>query len=196
MKKNLIALTVAGFFSVNAFAVEPYIQVQVGRSEIDADLEDDSDTYMGIGLGFGVTENFAFEVGYKDFGEASESAREVGVAVDLSVEATSFTVAAVGKLPIGSSAELFGKVGLDIWETDVSIKGSGPGVSRTWSDSDDGTDLYFALGAAFSITESTDIHVEYQLHSFEYTFESEELDFSTSDDADVDVITVGVNFGF
>ncbi len=196
MKKQVLAITIVSLLTANAFAVEPYIQAQVGQSNIDVDLDDDNDTYYGIGVGVNVSENLAFEAGYKDFGEASESAKEDGVTVDASVEATAFTIAAVGKLPLGSSAKLFGKIGLDIWETETTIKGSGLGVSRTWSDSDDGADLSFAVGAAFDITESTDIHIEYQLHKFEYQFENEELGLNLSDDADVDVIAVGLNFSF
>lgn len=189
MKKNLMALAVAGLFSVNAFAVEPYIQAQVGQSEIDtgSSISDDKDTYLSFGVGFGVSDNLAFEVSYKDFGEAQDKySCTNGVASTTCVEtfeATAISFAAVGILPIGPSAELFGKIGLDMWDGDYEFEAQGYGSD---SESDDGTDLFYAIGAAFNITESTDIHIEYQKHEFDLG----------EADLDVDVLNIGVNFGF
>jgi len=180
MKKNLIALTVAGLFSVNAFAVEPYLQLNAGQSDFDVS-GDHTDTVLGAGIGFGVSNNLAFEISYNDFGEASEK-DILSIGDKASVEANAVSLAAVGKLPIDSSFQIFGKLGLDIWNTDFSYRDG----FVSGSDSDDGTDLFYGVGASFSITESTDIHIEYQAHSFKIAGE----------DLDVDVVLVGVNFGF
>jgi len=55
MQKQLVALAVASVLSSGAFAVEPYLQAQVGQSKFDVDLNDDNDTYFGVGVGFDVT---------------------------------------------------------------------------------------------------------------------------------------------
>jgi len=189
MKKHLIAVVAAGIFSTNVFAVQPYIQAQVGQSKIDPgySVSDDKDTYLGFGVGFGVNENLAFEVGYKDFGEAKDKY----VCTDGftrtnctdSVEATAISFAAVGILPLGSSAKVFAKLGLDMWKGKAKFEADGYGSD---SEDDDGTDLFYSVGAAFDVTSSTDIHIEYQKHSFDVA----------DSDLDVDVLAVGVNFGF
>ncbi len=169
MKKSLVAFSATALLcaSASSFAVQPYLIGQIGQSDFDAG-EDDSDTYFSVGVGFDVSKNLAFEVSYKDYGEAEGGPWFA----EWEVEASSFSGAAVGKLPLNSSVELLGKVGLDIWEVD----------SDNSSYDEDGTDLFLGFGAAFNINTRTDITLTYELHEF--------------DDVDVDVLAVGINYGF
>jgi opacity protein-like surface antigen len=169
MKKTLLALSTSALLlgASAAMAAQPYLIGQIGKSEFDHDFPgDDSDTYFSIGVGFDVSRNLAFEVSYKDYGEVDGNRPR-----DWSVEVSSFSAAAVGKLPLNASIELFGKIGLDLWEADVD-----PG------DDDDGFDIFIGIGAAFNINSVTDITLSYELHEF--------------DDVDVDVLAVGINYGF
>lgn len=170
MKKSLLAFSTATLLAASAssFAVQPYVIGQIGQSDFDV-AGDDSDTYFSIGVGFDVSKHLAFEVSYKDYGEAGDDNGRWNDDWDL--EASSFSGAVVGKLPVGSSIELLGKVGLDIWEVDADN-----------GYDDDGTDLYLGFGAAFNINTRTDITLTYEMHEF--------------DDVDVDVLAVGINYGF
>lgn len=174
MKKTLFAFSATALLlgaSVTSFAAQPYLIGQIGKSDFDTDgYGDDSDTYFSIGVGFDISKNLAFEASYKDFGEV-DGGDDGFFYDDWSAEASSFSAAAVGKLPLNGSIELLGKVGLDLWETEFN-----PG------DDDDGFDLFLGFGAAFNVNASTDITLTYEMHEF--------------DDLDVDVLAVGINYGF
>jgi len=166
MRKTLFAVSATALLlgaSVTSFAAQPYLIGQIGKSEFDVDAGDDSDTYFSVGVGFDVNKNFAFEGSYKDYGGIDGRG--------WSADATSFSAAAVGKLPLNASVELLGKIGLDLWEVDAD-----PG------DDDDGFDLFLGFGAGFNVNSRTDITVTYEMHEF--------------DDVDVDVLAVGINYGF
>ena len=188
MKKHLIVVAAAGLFSAHVFAVQPYIQAQLGQSEFDVDysISEDSDTYLGVGVGFKVTQNLAFEIGYRNFGEAEDKYFDENFDYKETYSAEALSVAAVGILPVGPSVELFAKLGFDVW--DAEWKGRATNGFETIKDkeSDDGTDLFYAIGAAFNVNANTDIHLEYQRHSFEVG----------ETDLDTDVLALGVNFGF
>lgn len=188
MKKHLIAIAATGVFSVNAFGGQPYIQAQAGQSEFDPDysISDDNDTYLGIGVGFKVTENLAFELSYRDFGEAEDNYSDAGFDFEETYEADAVSIAAVGILPLGSSIELFGKLGFDVWDAEWNGRGSDGFDTLVGSESDDGTDVFYAVGAAFNVNAGTDVHIEYQKHAFEVA----------DSDLDIDILAVGVNFGF
>lgn len=172
MKKTLLAFSTAAVLlstAATSFAAQPYLIGQIGKSDFDVDgFDDDSDTYFSIGVGFDISKNLAFEVSYKDFGEADVQNR---FGEGPTVEVSAFSAAAVGKLPLNASFELIGKVGMDLWDAEFN-----PG------DDDDGFDLFLGFGGAFNVNSRTDVTLTYELHEF--------------DDADVDVLAVGVNYGF
>jgi len=170
MKKTLLVLSTTALLlgaSATTFAAKPYLIGEIGKSDYDIDHYDgdESDTYFGLGVGFDVSRNLAFEVTYKDFGKISDG--------PYSLEGSAFNVSAVGKLPLNASFELLGKVGVDLWKTDVS----GPG-----SDDDDGFDLSLAVGGAFNIDSRSAITLTYELHEWDHV--------------NVDVLAVGINYGF
>lgn len=214
MKKSLIALAASGLALVgnHAFAAGPYIIGQIGQSDIDAgqgvfaDSLDDTDTYFGIGAGFKVTNNLAFEVGYHNFGKAEASYTYVENGFESgteTLELDSVSVAAVGILPLGPSASLFGKLGLDVWEAEwkdgYQADVDGSLYSESDKISDDGADLFYAIGATFDITSNASIFVEYQIHQFDLqgaAYESEDGFYDVDYEIDADVLSVGVNLSF
>lgn len=212
MKKSFLALALLALTLVGApaFAAGPYIIGQVGKSDIDAgkgtfaDSLDDTDTYFGIGVGFQVSQNLAFEVGYHNFGKIE--ADYGGVFTDgfadgtESVELDSVSVAAVGTLPIGPSVGLYGKVGLDLWNAewkDRYREDSPEGyLSQSDTASDDGADIFFAAGANFYLSEYSSIFIEYQVHQFDVSTEAYGGNESVDLDVDVDTLSVGINYSF
>lgn len=143
----------------------------IGQSEIDVDDADADDTSFRIGGGYRVNQNFAVEGFYIDYGEAEDT---VG-GLDASIEATAFQFQAVGLFPVNPTVDLYGKVGLAIWDAEACIEIFG-------CEDDDGTDLVFGFGAGFNVSKAVAIRAEYEMAEF--------------DDVDVTTIMVGVDIGF
>lgn len=215
MKKSLLALAVSGLVIVGnpAFAAGPYVVGQLGQSDVDAgegvfaDSLDDTDTYFGVGIGYKVTENIAFEIGYHDFGKAEADygstfpgGFETGTE---SLELNSVSFAAVGILPLSPSFSLFGKLGLDVWEVEWKdqYQASEDGFDYSGSEKldDDGTGIFLAVGATFDLTANTAVFIEYQLHQFDLegaAYETEEGFYEVDYEIDADVLNVGINYSF
>lgn len=117
---------------------------------------DDSDTAFKIFVGSKINENLAFEAAYVDMGES--------VATDtidtLTSEATGFNFSALGIIPASSTVDIFGKVGLLFWDATVGLSGT-----FNASVDDDGTDITFGFGANFSVSETSEIRVEFEKFS-------------------------------
>jgi OOP family OmpA-OmpF porin len=131
---------------------------------------DDEDTGLKIFGGFGVNPNFAVELGWVDVGEATAT----GPGGTATLEADGFQFAAVGIFPIGQRFDVFGKIGMYMWDASVS----GPGGSV----SDDGTDLMFGIGGTWKIGQRLGLRAEWERFDV--------------DDIDIDLVSVGVTFSF
>ncbi|MEM6604753.1 MAG: outer membrane beta-barrel protein [Pseudomonadota bacterium] len=89
------------------------------------------------------------EGGYYDLGEASMREGEPPVSFD----ASALTLAGVAYVPIGPFFEVYGKAGLARFSLDSQL---GPA-----SFSDDSTDPFVGVGAAFDFFDTVDIYAEY-----------------------------------
>jgi OmpA-OmpF porin, OOP family len=107
---------------------------------------DDSDTGFKLFGGFQLTRHWGAEASYIDFGTATVSGALSG---EVGVEA--FTFAGTGTLPLGENFALLGKLGFAMWDA------SGSGGST------DGTDLYFGIGARYSLNRNLGIVVDYEI---------------------------------
>lgn len=159
-----------------------YLGAGAGGATIEADLgitgipglpseidEDDTATKLFAGYTFDLPLiDFAVEVGYVDFGEP-----EINVLGDnLTFDTTGVNAWGIATFNAGL-IDLYGKVGLIAWEADASFLGQ--------SDSEDGTDPGYGIGAAFGIGP-LEIRGEYELYDLE--------------DADVSMLSVGVLYRF
>lgn len=206
MNKQLLLLTlsaVLGVTSAQAADSGFYVGGSIGRSEVsdfdgsDFDAEfatlgltsstsiDDTDTGWKAFAGYRVMKYLAVEGAYTDFGEFSANstitAPSAGV-VNSTVEADAWTVSALGILPLGDQLSLFARLGVNFWNTDISAAGTGSGSVASASNSDDGTDWVYGLGAAFSFTKNLSVRGEWERYDF--------------DDADVDLLSAGVSWNF
>ena len=131
----------------------------------DDRLRDDQLSWKVFG-GLEVNRIFALEVGYHDFGRARDG--------DARMEADGWTIAALAAIPITPVFAPYAKVGQLFWDRKRSF---GP-VSRR----DDGNDMFYGLGARFSLTPLADLRLEYERMSL--------------DDTDLDVASVNIQFRF
>lgn len=185
MKKTLLAASMVAAVSLasaNTYAADEmggYVGGSFGKTTSDA-LDyldaiagvsvDDSDTGYKVFAGYNFNANFAVEGFYADLGEISATD-----GVDkISVDVDSLGVALLGKLPVGEKAEVFAKVGYQIWDAEMSENG-------TKIADDDGSDVMYGIGAAYNIN-NVSIRAEYERFAL--------------DDEDVNLLSVGVAYNF
>jgi OOP family OmpA-OmpF porin len=161
---GLTALAALGLMAATAAQADTqpgfYAGAGIGTTKISDDAFDgtgidDSDTGFKIFGGYDFNQNFAVEVGYFDFGEAS--AREGGDS--LSVGVTGLTASAVGRLPVSDMFALYGKLGFASYDVKAkfSIAGFGSG-----SESDSDSDLIYGVGGALSFGGNFEARLEYE----------------------------------
>jgi OmpA-OmpF porin, OOP family len=200
MKKNLILASIIAssvMIPITSSAENFYVGLALGNSEYDSEGSDlDDDTTFSIKTGYKIGENFAVELAYNDFGEASESEIETGdgwsEVYKGSAENTSLSIAAVGIFPLNDNFNLHIKFGMERWDTDASVKeiytDSDPQDSYTMSNSIDldGNDVFYGVGVTYSFSKSIDLNLEYETHSWE------------DDDVELDNdnLSLGLNYNF
>ena len=202
MKKlTLGVLALSTLVSSYSFANQGfYIGAVVGQAEADISLSDvsdlddggnfsninidDSDTTYGITAGYRVSTNFAVELGYQDFGEFNVSGNSDGTGsfwfagpVEATAEATGILLGLKGIYPVQENFEIYGKAGINSWDTDNDLTDS----FGAFSASDDGTDPYFGIGAS------------YILNNVSFNASLTRFDIS---DTDVDVFSIGLEISF
>ncbi len=159
-----------------------YIGAGAGGATIESDFgdvtipglpsgidEDDTATKFFAGYTFDLPlVDLAVEAGYVDFGGP-----EVDVLGDpLTIEVTGMNVWGVVTFNAGL-IDIYGKLGMIAWEAEAELLGV--------SDSDDGTDMGYGIGAAFGLGP-LEVRGEYELYDL--------------DDTDVSMLSLGVVYRF
>lgn len=154
--------------------------------------DEDTSTSWKVFGGYQFHPNAAAEFGYVDLGKSEVSARGTVLGVDSSLggdwEPKGFTLGIVGNFPVGNGFELLGKVGFLRWDVDLSARGTGE-YAGSGSEDDNGVDLSFGVGAKFNINKSVALRAE--LDRFK-----DVGDDSTTGQSDINMLSVGVQFGF
>ena len=179
-KLSMVLLSSAAtLMSSSAFADGNfYGSLDITRTDLDLGIAgfDDTDSVFTIAAGYRINENFAVELGYQDFGEVSASASGASA----SVEADAVQLSIIGGVPVSENVGVYAELGFDSWDADLSYTNV-PGIG-TGSESDDGTDIFYGIGAYLSLSEVVNLKFEYQLHEL--------------DDADIDVLGLGFTVAF
>lgn len=207
MNKQILFLALSAALAVTSVQAADtgfYVGGSLGQSkvndfngaDIDAELlsdfgltsstsTDDTDTGWKAFAGYRFMKYLAVEGAYTNFGEATANtivtAPGAGI-VNTTVESEAWTVSALGILPLGDRFSLFGRLGVNFWNVDVSATGTGSGGTASASDSDDGTDWVYGVGAAFSINKNLSVRGEWERYDF--------------DDGDVDLWSAGISWNF
>ena len=175
MRKYILAGLASAFVltSLPAAAADNgiYLGGSIGQTGVQIDEFDydaDATSYKVI-AGWRFLDWLAVEGNYIDFGSADDTVSGTRLETDLS----GVSLSAVGFLPAGP-VDLFARVGAVDWSADLSAEGFG-------RDSEDGTDFTYGVGAQFRVW-SLSIRAEYEVFDFE--------------DADVDMLSVGVTWTF
>ena len=181
-KRTLTAALVLASATIAQADSGPYIGVSAGGVSFDADLGDvtipglptsldEDDTGFEVFGGYIVDLPFidiGVEIGYVDFGEP-----EINVLNDeLTFETTGINAWGILGTDLGP-IDVFGKLGVIAWEVDAAL--------GTVSDSEDGTDIGYGLGAAFGLGP-VQVRAEYEIYDL--------------DDTDVEFVSVGLLYRF
>lgn len=158
---------------------------------------DDTGTGWKLYGGWQLHKNFGVELGYADLGKAGAQVSgtfdggEGGAtyAANASSEATSWSLTALGNLPLTDKFSVFAKLGFHRWDVDVNVaataSAAGPVTTLAETFSDTGTDLTYGLGAKYNITKEWAVRAEW-----------ERFKIKGDIDTDVDLASISMQFGF
>ena len=174
-----------GLASVDAALAQGYIGAVAGTSMPDDEEFEDSGAFR-LFAGYAVNPGLAVEFGYVDGGtfDVTESGlRTLSFLTGFNVTAASvdisgFEFAGVIRVPVSPSVSAFGRLGFFMWDADIDVSFNG----LTGSDSDDGSDPFFGVGAEIALADRLTLTVEFSRY--------EALD------DDVDFVGVGLRSGF
>lgn len=194
-KQLLIIVMAAGLGLTTAHAADTgfYIGGSFGKSTVSdfssSDLNtelaslgitatstvDDEDSGWKVFAGYRIMKYLAVEGAYANLGEVSAdiiSTAPVAGTANVQLENKAITLSALGILPLNDKFSLFARLGLNVWDTEVSASGTGLGGTN-YSDSEDGTGVVYGLGAAFHLTPNLNLRAEWE----RYDFDGNDLDF-------------------
>jgi OOP family OmpA-OmpF porin len=201
--KGLKGRIAAGLMVTAAFAASPavlaqqsenkiYIGGAFGQTKLNGGCDDvrsvfssfggatsscsDTDNGWKIFGGYQVNRNFAIEATYIDWGGLSGSGTALGLPLNVTGDATSFGVAAVGILPLNDRFSVFGKAGVLMTDTKVTARAG----AASASESDSSSELHIGVGMAFNVTQKFAIRAEWE----------------RATDTEIDMLSIGVQYRF
>ncbi len=154
---------------------------------------DDTDTGWKVFIGNQLNENAAVEFGYVDLGKITGSASGTvlgtPVSVNADVKAKGFNVSLVGSLPVSNEFSFMGRIGLFRWDIDATASANVGGFPGSASESDNGVDLSFGLGAQYDFSKKAGIRAEWE--RFQDVGNQD-----TTGQSDVDLLSLSLVFRF
>lgn len=166
---------------------------------------EDSDTTLALFAGYRFNPYIGVEAGYIDLGAAEY--RSTGTvnppgpvfsapsAVNVDVESTGFTLAALGSFPVGSVVDLHGRIGFFFAQTDLSVAVRVASASGSDTETLDSIGAFFGVGAGFNFGEHWTVSVDWTRYD-NVGDEDEDDDVSTEAGFDVDALSLSAAFRF
>jgi len=151
MLKKIAAAAALALVASSSFAAAPvafYGGVDVGATRV-SDL-DDTKASVGAFVGYGINQNFAVEVGYRQLGKFDFESYYG----DVDVKVKQAHVSVLGFLPLNPQTDVYARLGYN----QVKIKASAYGVSE----SRDEDRALFGLGLNYSFSNQLSGRVEVQ----------------------------------
>ncbi len=136
-----------------------YLGFGIGFASADSDCSNDGfdcdgeDTAIKLYVGRRFHENIAIELALQDFGKL----RNEDGNITRTADPVGLNLSLHGIIPIDQFGYFYGKVGMIAWEADYR-RSDTPGDRI----SDDGTDLSYGIGYAFTFDSKYDLRIEYE----------------------------------
>jgi OmpA-OmpF porin, OOP family len=171
-----------GPFAANA-SPKGYVDLSAGQTDYRLGngtglfANDNRSTAYTLSGGAYFTNNLGVELGYTDFGRISRGGG--------TTRADGLSLRVVGKMPVGQSFNLLGKIGTTYGRTEVSsVPGSGIPAG-----SDSGFGLSAGLGAEFVFTPNWSALLQYDIHDLRFAG-------GVNDRDRLAVVSVGLRYSF
>lgn len=149
------ALLTAMLLTAHANA-EGYIGLGIGKVDPDISSEFDDPTGFELFGGAMLNENIAVELFYTDLGSSKDDFVPVWT-----VKASTIGAGIAAFAPVNDNFSLSARFGVHSWDAELSEQGSGT------LGTDDGTDMYFGIGALLSASENVSIGLRYNHYTFD-----------------------------
>jgi len=140
---------------VRAYAVDGYVGLGIGQSDISQGLFSQSGNAFKIIGGVRLHPYWAVEAAYIDYGKPEENF----IGINSKYEATAVAAWVKGLWPVTQKIDLLGKLGLASWTVKETTTLFGFPPTTTTSN---GTDITWGIGAAFKYWDRVSIQVEYE----------------------------------
>jgi OOP family OmpA-OmpF porin len=206
---TLAALTIVATAQAQAQDRGAYIGFDLGRARLQADHQavdqgivrsgfatsqttlDERDTTWKLFVGHQFYRNFAIEGGYTDFGRFSLTTMTTAPAGQIggSIRAHAWSLDAVGLAPLSERVSVFGKVGVQRWDTDTQLAAAGAGAASRASYGARGNDWKLGLGARYDFSHRVGVRVEWERFV-------NVGDNAASGGGNIDLIAVGLQYRF
>lgn len=182
---TLAAGVLLGLASIDMAAAQGYIGAAAGTATPDDDEFEDSGAFRLFG-GYQLSPGLAVEFGYTDAGSFDVTDAGLNTLSFLtgfnvtaaSVDVSGFEFSGVFSVPVGPTVSAFGRLGMFLWDADTEVSVNGLAIS----DSDDGSDPFFGVGAAIALADRLTLTVEFSRYDVL--------------DGDVDFLGIGLRSGF
>lgn len=199
MKKLLVGMLAAAGMSAT-FATEiPFTaEVLVGKTTQSVTGEDDKieadATSVAVRLGYEFADSWAAEVAYYDYGKAtSNSIDDFGDNITDTISSSAFLLGIKKEFNLNEHLSFNARAGLAFWDFDyTSLDSSDP--SNPTKSSDNGNDLYYGVGLAYSLKENLLVSLDYSAVSIGAGIKSDGTTYKV--DNDISTISVGVGYQF
>jgi len=136
-------------------ATEGYVGLGFGQTFVDDGNFGETDTGYKVFGGARFNPHIAAELAYVDLGDPEDDF--FGILRTIEVKAFSGWVK--GIWPVTQHFDLYGKLGVAYWETDITTSLFGQPAQKT---SSDGIDLAYGIGAAYNFGSRFAVLVEYE----------------------------------
>lgn len=160
IRKLGLAMALLGICTYAVADVDDTGYIGLGFGSVDYDVESnanfDDPTGFELILGKEISRNVSFELSYIDFGKADDSATPAR-----HLEADAITAGALLRGRLGKTADVFLKLGMLSWDSEVTRDGSGVIASK------DGTDIFYGFGAMVKTTDNLSIGARYNVYDFD-----------------------------
>ena len=148
---------------------------------------DGSDQGYHLGVGYNFNSFLSAELSLNDFGEISETD---STSTRVAFKTNSVDLALVGKYAIAPNLNIYGKLGVSNWKSQLDLQGVPVAADTFFRTSDSGSTVFIGGGVSYGLTRYVDVFAELDHRSFNPVFANTEYDASVS------TFMVGFKFTF
>lgn len=130
-------------------------------------IEQNSDLGFKVFAGYQVNKYLGIEGGFVYFNNmvaSSEITAPTAQTLYTVAENNAWTLSAVGTLPVTKDLSVFGKLGVNMWNSNISSRGVGSAAGLIGKDT--GTDLLYGAGVSYALLDNVDLRGEVERYKF------------------------------